>query len=130
MVDARLPDGSRVNAIIPPLALDWSIHVDTAFRHRPSGRQPTGKAEEHFCGDDGGSVCRGACKDQHLDLRWYRCRKTTFLNILSQYIPKSERIVTIEDAAELRLALENIVRLETRPTQYRGDRAQYANVSF
>ncbi len=57
MVDARLPDGSRVNAIIPPLALDGPSLVDSPFRHRPAGRQPTGAVEEHLRGDDG-SACR------------------------------------------------------------------------
>jgi pilus assembly protein CpaF len=123
MVDARLPDGSRVNAIIPPLALDGP-----ALSIRRFG---TGPLTAHAL------VELKSASREILDLLSAAVRarisilisggtgagKTTFLNMLSQYIPPNERLVTIEDAAELQLAQENLVRLETRPPNVEGQGA-------
>jgi len=123
MVDARLPDGSRVNAIIPPLALDGPSLSIRRFGTGPLAANQLVQLKSVFGGDDGGAFLRGESQDQHPHLRGTGAGKTTFLNILSQYIPRNERIVTIEDAAELRLAQENIVRLETRPPNIEGQGA-------
>ncbi len=120
MVDARLPDGSRVNAIIPPLALDGP-----ALSIRRFGTGPIAANQ---------LVAMKSISPEMMEMMSAAVRarisilisggtgagKTTFLNILSRYIPQSERIVTIEDAAELQLAQENIVRLETRPPNIEG----------
>jgi pilus assembly protein CpaF len=120
MVDARLPDGSRVNAIIPPLALDGPCVSIRRF-----GRDPL-TAED---------ILRNNTLTQHmLDLvrACVKARlnilvsggtgsgKTTFLNILSSFISDRERIITIEDAAELQLKQSHVVRLETRPPNVEG----------
>ena len=123
MVDARLPDGSRVNAIIPPLALDGpSLSI------RRFGTGPL--AADHLVrlksvSPEMMEVLSSAVKARIsiLIAGGTGAGKTTFLNILSQFIPRNERIVTIEDAAELRLAQENIVRLETRPPNIEGQGA-------
>lgn len=120
MVDARLPDGSRVNAIIPPLAIDGPIlsirrfaviplKMDDIVLHKsltPDMAEMLGglakaKVNMLISGGTGGG-------------------KTTMLNILSSYIASSERIVTIEDAAELQLQQPHVVRLETRPPNIEG----------
>ena len=75
MVDARLPDGSRVNAIIPPLALDGPSHVHPPLWNRPSGRQSAGAVEEHFRGDDGIAFLGRAGAPQHPDLGRHRRRQ-------------------------------------------------------
>jgi pilus assembly protein CpaF len=122
-VDARLPDGSRVNAIIPPLALDGP-----ALSIRRFGTGPIAANQ---------LVALKSISPEMMELLAAAVRarisilisggtgagKTTFLNILSQYIPGNERLVTIEDAAELRLAQKNIVRLETRPPNIEGQGA-------
>ena len=123
MVDARLPDGSRVNAIIPPLALDGP-----ALSIRRFGTGPlSADALVHL----------QTLSKEMLDLLGAAVKarisilisggtgagKTTFLNMLSQSIPHNERLVTIEDAAELQLAQENLVRLETRPPNVEGQGA-------
>ena len=120
MVDARLPDGSRVNAIIPPLALDGphlsirkfkrdTLAGEDLLRYR-SMTEPMleflrgvvqAKLNVLICGGTGAG-------------------KTTLLNILSSYISTSERIVTIEDSAELQLRQPHVVRLETRPSNIEG----------
>ncbi len=122
MVDARLPDGSRVNAIIPPVALDGPCLSIRKFRETPLGAEQL--------------IEYGSVNQAMLDFLRERVRgrasmvvsggtgsgKTTFLNLLSQWIPESERVITIEDAAELRLAHEHVVRLETRPANLEGER--------
>ena len=72
MVDARLPDGSRVNAIIPPLALDGPALSIRRFGTGPAGAEPAGGVEEHFGGDDGDAGRRGAGAHQHSDLGRHR----------------------------------------------------------
>jgi pilus assembly protein CpaF len=120
MVDARLPDGSRVNAIIPPLALDGP-----AVSIRRFGANPL-KLEQllNFKAFTPEMVMllEGAIKSR-LNIivsGGTGSGKTTLLNTLSSFIPNEERIVTIEDAAELQLQQEHVVRLETRPPNIEG----------
>jgi pilus assembly protein CpaF len=123
MVDARLPDGSRVNAIIPPLALDGP-----ALSIRRFGTGPL--SADALIGLKTASsemlqVLSAAVRARISVLisGGTGAGKTTFLNLLSQYIPETERLVSIEDAAELQLAQENVVRLETRPPNVEGQGA-------
>ena len=123
MVDARLPDGSRVNAIIPPLALDGPSMSIRRFGTGPLAANQLVQLKS--VSPEMMEVLSSAVKARISILisGGTGTGKTTFLNILSQYIPRNERIVTIEDAAELRLAQENIVRLETRPPNIEGQGA-------
>ena len=120
MVDARLPDGSRVNAIIPPLALDGPSLSIRRFGTGPLAANQL--VEMKSISAEMMEVLAAAVKARISIVisGGTGAGKTTFLNILSQYIPSNERLVTIEDAAELRLAQENIVRLETRPANIEG----------
>jgi pilus assembly protein CpaF len=120
MVDARLPDGSRVNAVVPPLAVDGS-----ALTIRKFAADPLTSVD---------MVNFGTMTPQTLDFVEACVRgrlnvivsgstgagKTTTLNVLSSFIPNDERIVTIEDAAELQLKQEHVVRLESRPSNIEG----------
>ncbi|WP_291632497.1 CpaF family protein [Clostridium sp.] len=120
MVDARLPNGSRVNAIIPPLAIDGPSITIRKF------------AEDPFKVED--LINFGTLSSKMAELLKYCVEarlnivvsggtgsgKTTTLNVLSSFIPESERIVTIEDAAELQLSQIHVVRLETRPSNIEG----------
>jgi len=120
MVDARLPDGSRVNVIIPPLALNGPVITIRKF------------AKDPFTIDDlirFGTVTREmavfleACVKARLNLfvsGGTGSGKTTTLNVLSSFIPADERIVTIEDAAELQLSQDHVVSLESRPSNIEG----------
>ena len=123
MVDARLPDGSRVNAIIPPLAIDGphlsirkfnddGISADELVRFgsltQPMLRFLEGVVQGRLNVLVSGGTGAG---------------KTTLLNILSSFIPQNERIVTVEDSAELRLRQPHVVRLETRPANVEGSGA-------
>jgi pilus assembly protein CpaF len=123
MVDARLPDGSRVNAIIPPLALDGPALSIRRFGTGPLA--PNQLVALKSISPEMMEVMRAAVRARISILvsGGTGAGKTTFLNILSQYIPKHERIVTIEDAAELQLAMNNIVRCETRPPNIEGNGA-------
>ena len=123
MVDARLPDGSRVNAIIPPLALDGPSLSIRRFGTGPLAANQLVKLQSISA--EMMEMLSAAVKARISILisGGTGAGKTTFLNILSQYIPNNERLVTIEDAAELRLAQENIVRLETRPPNIEGQGA-------
>src|SRR5262249_52543399 len=120
MVDARLPDGSRVNAIIPPLALDGS-----AVSIRRFGSNPL-KLEDllnYKAFTPEMAMLLEACIKARLNIiisGGTGCGKTTLLNTLSSFIPHDERIVTIEDAAELQLQQDHVVRLETRPPNIEG----------
>jgi pilus assembly protein CpaF len=120
MVDARLPDGSRVNAIIPPLSVDGPSLTIRKF------------SEDPYTADDLVSFATltpdmvafiSACVRGKLNVLitgGTGTGKTTLLNVVSSFIPTDERIVTIEDAVELRLHQENIVRLEARPANIEG----------
>jgi pilus assembly protein CpaF len=123
MVDARLPDGSRVNAIIPPLALDGPSLSIRRFGTGPLAANSL--VEPKSISAEMMEVLASAVKARISIVisGGTGSGKTTLLNILSQYIPNNERLVTIEDAAELRLAQENIVRLETRPPNIEGNGA-------
>jgi pilus assembly protein CpaF len=120
MVDARLQDGSRVNAIIPPLALDGPSLSIRRFGTGPLAANQL--VQLKTVSAEMMEVLSSAVKARIsiLIAGGTGSGKTTLLNILSQYIPRNERLVTIEDAAELRLAQENIVRLETRPPNIEG----------
>jgi pilus assembly protein CpaF len=120
MVDARLPDGSRVNAVVPPIALDGSLLTIRKF------------AADPFTVDD--LISFGTLTVQAAELLHACVRgrlnilisggtgsgKTTTLNVLSSFIPEDERIVTIEDAAELQLRQEHVLRMESRPANLEG----------
>jgi pilus assembly protein CpaF len=120
MVDARLPDGSRVNAIIPPLALDGPSMSIRRFGGGPVASNQLGNLKS--ISPEMMEVMAAAVRARISIIisGGTGAGKTTFLNILSRYIPQGERIITIEDAAELQLAQENIVRLETRPPNIEG----------
>ncbi|MDO8347207.1 MAG: CpaF family protein [Rugosibacter sp.] len=115
MVDARLPDGSRVNAIIPPVAIDGPILSIRRFAATPL--QMDDLISFKSVTPDMATVLEGLAraKTNILISGGTGTGKTTLLNILSGYIPPSERIVTIEDAAELQMQQPHVVRLETRP---------------
>jgi len=120
MVDARLPDGSRVNAIIPPLALDGPCLSIRRFGHDPL--TAANLLENRSLTDSMLELLAGMVKARLnvLISGGTGAGKTTLLNVLSGYIPDTERIVTIEDAAELQLKQEHVVRLETRPPNIEG----------
>ena len=120
MVDARLADGSRVNAIIPPLALDGPALSIRRFGTGPVSAKQL--VELKTVSPEMMEVLAAAVRARisMLISGGTGAGKTTFLNILSHFIPANERLVTIEDAAELQLAQENIVRLETRPPNIEG----------
>lgn len=120
MVDARLVDGSRVNAIVPPLALDGTLLSIRKFGDNPLLAKDLIRYE---------SVTQdmvnfmSACVDSGLNCLisgGTGSGKTTLLNLLSSYIPPTERIATIEDAAELRLQQPHVARMETRPASIEG----------
>jgi len=120
MVDARLADGSRVNAIIPPLALDGPVLSIRRF-----GRDPVtarNMIENRTLTEPMLEVLANMVKGRVniLISGGTGAGKTTLLNVLSGFIPESERVVTIEDAAELQLKQEHVIRLETRPPNIEG----------
>ncbi len=123
LVDARLPDGSRINAAIPPVAVDGPLLSIRRF-----GRNPI-KAEDlvrSLTLTDHMLVLLKGCVQARLNLLisgGTGAGKTTLLNVLSGFIPEDERIVTIEDSAELRLNQEHVARLETRPPNIEGSGA-------
>lgn len=120
MVDARLPDGSRVNAVIAPLALDGPALSIRRFSARPLSMQDLVDGES--LSEGMASVIKGlvAAKTNLLVSGGTGSGKTTLLNALSESIPSTERVVTIEDAAELRLHQAHVVRLETRAANIQG----------
>lgn len=122
-VDARLPDGSRVNAVIPPVAIDGPTITIRKFE---KGRLSIDQLIEF------GSITRNmadfvrACVISRLNIiisGGTGSGKTTLLNVLSGFIPEGERVVTIEDAAELKLQQDHVVRLETKPPNSEGKNA-------
>jgi pilus assembly protein CpaF len=119
-VDARLPDGSRVNAIVPPVALDGATITIRKFRKDKLGMQQL--VEFGTLTPAMGEFLK-ACVVSRLNIvisGGTGSGKTTLLNVLSGMIPTDERIVTIEDAAELQLQQDHIVRLETKPASLEG----------
>jgi len=120
LVDARLPDGSRVNAIIPPAALDGPILSIRRFRRRALSIDDL--LELGTITEPMARVLQAVVKARlnMLITGGTGSGKTTLLNILSRYIPETERIVTIEDSAELQMQQPHVVRLETRPPNIEG----------
>ena len=120
MVDARLPDGSRVNAVIPPIAIDGPALSIRRFSKDPL----TGEdLVRNLTWTEGMREFLEAAVAARLNIAvsgGTGAGKTTLLNVLSSFIPESERIVSIEDAAELQLRQTHIVRLETRPPNMEG----------
>src|SRR5271165_4675267 len=120
MVDARLADGSRVNAIIPPLAIDGPCLSIRRFSRDPITAR---NMIENKSLTEAMLELLSAMVKGRLNLLisgGTGAGKTTLLNVLSGYIPNSERVVTIEDAAELQMKQEHVVRLETRPPNIEG----------
>jgi pilus assembly protein CpaF len=120
MVDARLPDGSRVNAVIPPLAVDGPLLSIRRFGGDPL--QPADLLRNLSLTEGMLELVKG-CVKARLNIiisGGTGAGKTTFLNMLSGFIPPHERIVTIEDAAELQLRQTHVARLETRPANIEG----------
>ena len=119
MVDARLPDGSRVNAIIPPLAIDGPVLSIRRFGAEITIQRliELGTVTEDMVHLLSGCV---RAKLNVLISGGTGAGKTTLLNALSSFIPSGERVITIEDAAELRMQQEHVVRLETRPPNSEG----------
>ncbi len=120
MVDARLPDGSRVNAVVPPLAVDGSALTIRKFAADPltvndlinfGSLSPQTADFLHACVQGRLNIIVSGGTG---------AGKTTTLNVLSSFVPNDERIVTIEDAAELQLKQEHVVRLESRPANIEG----------
>lgn len=123
MVDARLADGSRVNAIIPPLALDGPV---LSIRRFGTERLTVNDLIQFNSIPAQMAEVAAACVKSRLNMLvsgGTGAGKTTLLNCLSNFIPDNERIVTIEDSAELKLQQEHIVRLETRPANIEGQGA-------
>ena len=120
MLDARLPDGSRVNAIVPPLALDGPALSIRRFGANPLDMQRL--LEIDALRPEMATFVEACvqCKLNILISGGTGTGKTTFLNALSRWIPGGERVVTIEDAAELQLQQPHVVRLETRPPNLEG----------
>jgi pilus assembly protein CpaF len=120
MVDARLPDGSRVNAVVPPVAIDGSTLTIRKF-----SADPLTVADLISFGTLTPAVAHllSACVRGRMDIvvsGGTGSGKTTTLNVLSSFIPADERVVTVEDAAELQLKQEHVVRLESRPPNAEG----------
>jgi pilus assembly protein CpaF len=120
LVDARLPDGSRVNAIIPPLAVDGPSLSIRRFGRKLLSNEDLLRNETltHQV-----MTYLASCVGARLNIvisGGTGSGKTTFLNCLSRFIPEEERVVTIEDTAELQIQLEDVVRLETRPPNIEG----------
>jgi pilus assembly protein CpaF len=123
MVDARLPDGSRVNAVIPPVAVDGPLLSIRRFGKDPLQAEDLVKSLSFT---DGMLQLLQACVKARLNIiisGGTGAGKTTLLNVLSSYIPEDERIVTIEDAAELQMRQVHVARMETRPPNIEGQGA-------
>lgn len=119
--DARLPDGSRVNAIVPPLAIDGPVLTIRKFRREKLTLEQLVKLGTITA--EGAEVLKviGRCRVNTLISGGTGSGKTTLLNCLTRYIDHDERIITCEDAAELQLQQPHVVRLETRPPNLEGE---------
>jgi pilus assembly protein CpaF len=120
LTDARLPDGSRVNAVVPPAAIDGSVLTIRKF-----ATDPYGADDLISFGTMPGPVAQliAGCVQARLNIvisGGTGSGKTTTLNVLSSFLPDDERIITIEDAAELQLQQQHVVRLESRPRNIEG----------
>ena len=127
MVDARLPDGSRFNAIIPPLALDGPVVTIRMFGSKPLSKDDLLRFKAFT--PEMLSLMEGAMKARLnvIISGGTGSGKTTLLNTLSSFIQPDHRVITIEDAAELQLQQDHVVRLETRPPQHRGSRGRHGH---
>jgi pilus assembly protein CpaF len=120
LVDARLPDGSRVNAVVPPIALDGAILTIRKFSAEPftiDDLISLGTLPEEA------ATFLKTCVEAKLNILisgGTGSGKTTTLNVLSSFIPDNERVITVEDAAELQLAQPHVVRMESRPVNIEG----------
>ena len=120
LVDARLPDGSRVNAVVPPIALDGAILTIRKFSAEPftiADLISLGTLPEEA------ATFLKTCVEAKLNILisgGTGSGKTTTLNVLSSFIPDNERVITVEDAAELQLAQPHVVRMESRPVNIEG----------
>ena len=121
MVDARLPDGSRVNAVIPPVAIDGPMMSIRRFAHVPLKMDNLVEQLKTLT-PEMAQLLNGLVRSKvnMLISGGTGAGKTTLLNILSGYIPEAERVVTIEDAAELQMQQPHVVRMETRPPNIEG----------
>jgi pilus assembly protein CpaF len=121
MVDARLPDGSRVNAVIPPISIDGPMVSIRRFARVPLRMENLTDTLKTLT-PDMAQMLHGLVKGKvnMLISGGTGAGKTTLLNILSGFIPADERVVTIEDAAELQMQQPHVVRLETRPANIEG----------
>ncbi len=119
--DARLPDGSRVNAIVPPLAIDGPALTIRKFRRDKLTLEQLTKYGT--VSPEGAEILKviGRCRINSLVSGGTGSGKTTLLNCLTRYIDSDERIITCEDAAELQLQQPHVVRLETRPPNLEGE---------
>ncbi len=123
MVDARLPDGSRINAVIPPVAIDGPLLSIRRFR---ADRLQAEELLANLTLTQEMLALLEACVKARLNIiisGGTGAGKTTLLNVLSTYIPEDERIITIEDAAELQLRQVHVARMETRPPNIEGQGA-------
>ncbi|MCS7314509.1 MAG: CpaF family protein [Bryobacterales bacterium] len=123
MVDARLPDGSRINAVIPPIAIDGPLLSIRRFR---ADRLQAEELLANLTLTQEMLALLEACVKARLNIiisGGTGAGKTTLLNVLSTYIPEDERIITIEDAAELQLRQVHVARMETRPPNIEGQGA-------
>jgi len=120
MVDARLPDGSRVNAIIPPLALDGSSMTVRKFADKKLTTDDLVRFGTMTPEMAAFLECAVRARQNIVVSGGTGSGKTTLLNVLSQFVPRGERIVTVEDSAELKLSHRDIVRLEARPANIEG----------
>jgi pilus assembly protein CpaF len=122
MVDARLPDGSRVNAVVPPVAIDGPMMSIRRFAHIPLRMENLIGDELKTLTPEMAVMLEGLIRSKVniLISGGTGAGKTTLLNILSGYIPEAERVVTIEDAAELQMQQPHVVRMETRPPNIEG----------
>lgn len=122
MVDARLPDGSRVNAVIPPVSIDGPMMSIRRFAHVPLTMDDLVGDGLKTLTPEMARLLEGLVQSKVniLISGGTGAGKTTLLNILSGYIPAEERVVTIEDAAELQMQQPHVVRLETRPPNIEG----------
>ena len=119
--DARLPDGSRVNAIVPPLALDGPVLTIRKFKRDKLTLEQLVRFTTIT--PEGGDILKviGRCRVNTIVSGGTGSGKTTLLNCLTRYIDDDERIITCEDAAELQLQQPHVVRLETRPPNLEGE---------
>ena len=120
LADARLPDGSRVNCVIPPLSLDGPLLTIRRFRRR--GFTPEDLVECGTLSEEALAFLRDSVRSRRnvVVSGGTGSGKTTLLNVLSSFVGSAERVITIEDAAELRLQQPHVLRLESRPANLEG----------